>query len=142
MIKIAHISDLHFCVPALYERIQRFSSEVADKLHIDLEISRSSKEIADALTTFIGESDPDLIILSGDVTTFGDRESFDAAYDWLRPLLVRSEGRAARSCIVVPGNHDVLEGQLSYLLNQSFARLPWYARFGLKHLAQYASSRS
>jgi predicted MPP superfamily phosphohydrolase len=98
---------------------------------IDLEISYYDKSVSEALSNFIQENDPEIVLITGDITTFGDRQSFGLAYEWLRPLLTRSNGHASRICVVVPGNHDVLQAQFAYLLQVMFPKLPWYAKWGI-----------
>src|SRR4029453_17977501 len=72
---IAHISDLH-CGDAYFERnmLERAISEVND-LH------------------------PDIVICTGDLTTFGFKHEYQMARRYLDP-------RACDALVVVPGNHD------------------------------------
>jgi 3',5'-cyclic AMP phosphodiesterase CpdA len=71
-LRIAHLSDLHF------------GDENARAL--------------EAATDWLAERRPDLVVVSGDLTRFGERREFAAAAAWLRRL------RSAR--LVTPGNHD------------------------------------
>ena len=130
--KIAHISDLHFCTPRIRNHLQKLTEAIQTRFHLDLEISYAQSEIAEALSAFLIEHDPDIIILSGDITTFGDAESFSDAHKWLAPILTRSKDKSARQCIIVPGNHDVLQGQFAYLVNSSLKSLPMYAQLGIQ----------
>lgn len=130
--RIAHISDLHFCTEPLKKQLQLFSDALTRRLPIDLDIAFHDSNVTLALRQLIQELDPSVIIISGDITTFGDRESFDLAYQWIDSLITRSYGHGPRTCVVLPGNHDVLQGQLSSLLRGKFSQLPFLARTGIK----------
>lgn len=130
--KIAHISDLHFCTEPLQKQLQFLTNAITRRLPIDLEIAFHNQHVTTALRQFIQEQDPAIVIISGDITTFGDRESFELAYDWIKSFLTRPNGQGARTCVVIPGNHDVLQGQLANLLLGKFSKLPLFARTGIK----------
>ncbi|HLG18107.1 MAG TPA: metallophosphoesterase [Blastocatellia bacterium] len=132
MMKIVHVSDLHFCAPTLRKKLERLTLSIQQRLPIDLEIGFHDERVTEVLRDFIQENDPEVLLISGDITTFGDKESFDLAYQWIRPMLYRSDGRGSRTCVVVPGNHDVLQGQFASLLTNSFQELPWLARTSIK----------
>ena len=73
MRKIAHISDLHF--------------------------GRHDPRIADRLLQSLSSHDPDLIVISGDLTQRAKRDEFIEAERFLR--------RINRPLLIVPGNHDM-----------------------------------
>lgn len=72
MIRIAHLSDIHF--------------------------GDENAAAVEAATAWLGAAPPDLTIVSGDLTRFGEKAEFAAAAAWIDRL------PAAR--LVIPGNHD------------------------------------
>jgi len=70
---IAHISDLHF--------------------------GRHDPRIAEALIDQITDTDPDLVVVSGDLTQRARTNEFMQARDFLE--------RISRPVLIVPGNHDI-----------------------------------
>lgn len=130
MVRILHISDLHFCADRVRRQLQGLTRQVHDRLGLDIDIHVANQTAVDALSTFVQQEDPDVLVVSGDVTAFGDRESFDEATAWIEPLLTRPGGRGRR-CLVVPGNHDVLMPQLLNLVGK-LNKLPFAPRLGLK----------
>jgi 3',5'-cyclic AMP phosphodiesterase CpdA len=73
--KIAHISDLHFTSPLF---VQKWADNVALKIE---------------------QERPDLLIVTGDLTTEGYVPEFEAAKSYLDGLKVKNK-------LIVPGNHD------------------------------------
>lgn len=130
-LRVVHISDLHFCLEPLASKLARLSGLFAKELNVRLDIEVCNPGKADALTSRIQSIDPDALIVSGDITTFGDAASFARAADWIKPLVARAGGHNRR-VIVVPGNHDVLGVQLRMLLRKIDEKVPWYARWPLK----------
>lgn len=114
MLNIVHISDLHFCEDILRSRLQSLHQAVLKSLNFELGIEAADRPILNALARSIQGLDPDVIVISGDITTFGDKKSFEEAAQWLQPLLTRSGGQQRR-CVVVPGNHDIMAHQLMTL---------------------------
>jgi 3',5'-cyclic AMP phosphodiesterase CpdA len=131
MIRILHISDLHFAEAAIQPKLKELQEALKESLRIDADIEVANQSVLDALSALIGSTDPDVLIISGDVTTFGDEASYSAAHEWLLPLLMRKGGEQ-RTCLVVPGNHDVLSRQFAQLVREHLENLPWYARAGVK----------
>jgi 3',5'-cyclic AMP phosphodiesterase CpdA len=141
-LKILHISDLHFCSPCVQSNVSGFVAEVNTKLKLDLEVHIADRRVTQALSAFVQELDPDVLVISGDVTTFGDAPSFNEAREWIVECLPR-KGGMNRVVLVVPGNHDVLLAQLSQLRAASRERLPslaslpirWWLRKADEHLS-------
>src|SRR5262245_59623391 len=65
----------------------------------DLHFGRHSAPVAAALLASLASQDPDLVILSGDLTQRARRSEFLQAQAFLRQI--------AAPKLVVPGNHDV-----------------------------------
>ncbi|MBD3308115.1 metallophosphoesterase [candidate division KSB3 bacterium] len=89
---IAHISDLHF--------------------------GTVKAELAQGLLTSLHEVEPDLVVVSGDLTQRARSRQFHAAKTYLDSLPC--------PCLVVPGNHDV---PLYHVLHRFFQRLAKYQQY-------------
>jgi predicted phosphodiesterase len=116
LLRIAHLSDLHFLDPLL-EPLIREVNEALENLpfKLQLDIHSAQQHNLRALADSVKQEDPDVIIVSGDITSLGDEKSFDSAGVWLRDLAIRSGGNS-REIVVVPGNHDDLAFHLKHLL--------------------------
>jgi 3',5'-cyclic AMP phosphodiesterase CpdA len=133
VLKLFHISDLHFCEEHLALALRGFSQGIGHRFarvtQADLvDIQVASPDVLDALGKEIMSQDPDAVVVSGDITTFGDDESFSRFADWSRPLASRTGNRQDRPWLVVSGNHDALRSHLTSLYNNPFTELPWWLR--------------
>lgn len=101
-LKVAHLSDLHFLKLAakLPERLKNFLRRHHMGDHND--------RVLRALRSKIGQLGPDLIIVSGDLTTLGDRQSLLEAHRFLFDLTQKECGLGVERLVVIPGNHDSL----------------------------------
>lgn len=132
MIRLVHISDLHFATPGVRSAMQRLQEILKREIGVTLDIESDTQEVRDnlvlALANLSAEHPIDALLISGDITTFGDAESFVLARDWLRSL---ADARSIRNIVAVPGNHDVLAPQLRKLLSSpapGVASIPFYLR--------------
>lgn len=137
MLTVAHLSDLHFCSAELRPKLQDFSGRLSDflkRLGIaeNVAIHLASPTVLSDLSSALSREDPDIVVVSGDITAFGDHSSFLAFADWSAGLTTRAAGRAARQWILVPGNHDALQYHLSSLHNHAFLGLPAWLRLPLR----------
>jgi len=73
MTKIAHISDLHF--------------------------GRIKKHVLAGLLNSLSEQQPELVVISGDLTQRARNSEFRAAAAYIKQL--------GQTCLVIPGNHDL-----------------------------------
>lgn len=141
ILRILHISDLHFCEQHLAQKLDGFREEVkaASKNRVNLDIHKHSTQVLEALRDWIQQNDPDVLMVTGDITTFGDSESFKQATQWFQTLRMRPNGQDRR-CIVVPGNHDALIDHFS-AWNQTFRGLSLplrlAARLSFRKLVSY-----
>ena len=98
-ISLAHLSDLHF--------------------------GREDPRITDALLRSLAETEPNLIVISGDLTQRAKKRQFRAAAAFLKRL-------PRVPSLIVPGNHDVSATNLYERLTHPLRR---YKRFITKDLA-------
>lgn len=111
MLKIVHISDLH-----ISEHILRNPNTESKLPH------RYGHNIAAFLDLdrFLRETDWDLLLITGDISRIGSKESFESVRNWLENELVFGSTRIglnlsksnSRHYFIVPGNHDRFNGKL------------------------------
>lgn len=97
-VKIAVISDLHYLSPSLARR---------GKAMFDFENSTDRKvqdlhAVLNKVLKDIEKEKPDLLIVSGDITNNGEKESHIYFRNMLQPLI-----KSGTQILVIPGNHDV-----------------------------------
>lgn len=109
MLRVAHISDLHIRHPQMnnddLSLLQRAAAALGEMAGIKVEAGGHSDLKLTALQNILGLLKPDLIVVTGDITNFGDRKSFEMAYAFLMKL---KEVSGAKDVLCVPGNHDCL----------------------------------
>ena len=100
-IKIAIISDLHVMAPQL---LVNDGSALEAYLERDRKMLRESVEILDTLVGDIMklEPQPDLVLVTGDLTKDGERVSHELVATQLQRLV-----DAGIQVLVIPGNHDI-----------------------------------
>lgn len=97
-LRIAVASDLHYLSPRLVGDEDRLLRIVRAA---DGKVTQYSPQIAAAFVAKMLEEKPDCVILSGDLTLNGSRESHEELIGLLSPL--RDAGIPV---LVIPGNHD------------------------------------
>lgn len=112
MIKIVHISDLH-----ISEHILRGPSGESKLPH------RYGHDVQAfmALDQFLRNTEWDLLLLTGDVSRIGNKESFESVRNWLENEIVFGATRVglnlsksnSRRYVIIPGNHDRFNGELT-----------------------------
>lgn len=92
-------SDLHYLSPKLTDNGIRFQNRM---LASDGKLTEHSAEIVERFLQLAAEQKPDALILSGDLTYDGEKQS-------LRELakLLKKVQDAGVSVLVIPGNHDI-----------------------------------
>ena len=98
-VRIAIISDLHVMAPEL---LVNEGSAFEDYLAKDRKMLRESLEILNTLVDSILELQPDLVLVTGDLTKDGERVSHMLVAEQLQRLF-----DAGIQVLVVPGNHDI-----------------------------------
>jgi len=131
MPKIIHISDLHICCPetrtSILSALNAFRELLPSKTNLDFHIANNSA--LEALISKINSIDPDILVITGDITSFGDRPSFEEASRFIDRIRKRNENGATRQVICTPGNHDALADQLNNLhfkIESNALELKWY----------------
>jgi 3',5'-cyclic AMP phosphodiesterase CpdA len=92
----------------------------------DLHFGRVNSSILQPLLAAIGEANPNLVAISGDLTQRARTEEFEAAREFLDAIPFAQ--------IVIPGNHDV---PLYNLLSRFFRRLDHYREYITEDLAPF-----
>lgn len=82
--KIAHISDLHFCIPELKIKLENLQQRIAEKFGFYLDIEFSDNEKQEDLINFLEKEKPNALVISGDITSFGDAASYEEASTWIK----------------------------------------------------------
>ncbi len=101
MFTLAHLSDLH-ATPVRIRQIPSLSMKQAlGWLEWSLQRSKQHRpEVLAALVADLRTTQPDHVVVTGDLTNLGLEEEFRAATVWLRRL---GDGQQVS---IVPGNHD------------------------------------
>jgi 3',5'-cyclic AMP phosphodiesterase CpdA len=94
-LRIAHISDLHFVTHPVLRRLAFGGMHGHDSVVIT------------ALQTQLRSMEVDMLFVTGDLTTWGDKRSLRDALLFVKRL-ARSLGLRAKQVQIIPGNHDVL----------------------------------
>ncbi|KUK78523.1 MAG: hypothetical protein XD92_0250 [Proteiniphilum acetatigenes] len=97
-LRIALISDLHYLSPTLYDRGEALTS-YEERSGRQFE---QQQRVLDQLWADLLKEKPDLLLISGDLTHHGERQSHLDLVARLQSL----EGEGIR-VVVVPGNHDI-----------------------------------
>jgi predicted phosphodiesterase len=89
-IRILHLSDFHFSKKSEWE-----STPVLNELVSDLSNLMDEK------------LNPDLVVISGDITQGGKKADFNKALQWIEKRLIPTLGINNKQLFLVPGNHDL-----------------------------------
>src|SRR5258706_16467623 len=92
MLRVLHISDIHFGQEKKGERIRH--DDVREQLLVDLD------------SLLGGNKALDLILINGDTAYSGKKEEYDDAVAWIDRII--AVGRCdVNAVLVIPGNHDI-----------------------------------
>ena len=105
-IRIVHLSDLHIVSHPFLKRIDKVQG-----------VRGHDPDILPALQRETRLLKPDLLIVSGDQTTWGDKTSLQFARNFIQELAKEIQISQQQICWI-PGNHDVL---LDYYLGDRFS---------------------
>lgn len=119
MLRIAHISDLHFVDSSVDEDaisqiniFSRLAYTVGNVIGPDVVADRHSEDKWEALKNIFRSIRPDVIVVTGDITNYGDVKSFELARKRLDELKAIAE---AKHLFCIPGNHDCLAERVEAL---------------------------
>ena len=99
-LKIATLSDTHYLSPDLIADTQDFQTH----LNSDRKMFAESDTFLDALLDVIAQDDPDVLLITGDLTKDGEGESHQALADKLEAF---REEMPDLHIYITPGNHDL-----------------------------------
>lgn len=99
--RIAHATDVHWYVPPALKQIPGKRTLGMASLHLRGRIHHFDRNVQSQLVTQIREMSPDLVIITGDLTSLATPEEFEVARTELQPILDN------HTVFIQPGNHDV-----------------------------------
>lgn len=99
---IAHISDIHLPLESIrFSKLSLFNKRFLSLLSWKKRRLTLQKKILDLVIDDIAKSNPDLVLISGDLTNLSLPEEFKQAAEWLNNL-------PFSNIRIIPGNHDAL----------------------------------
>jgi 3',5'-cyclic AMP phosphodiesterase CpdA len=114
-IRIVHLSDLHFVTHRILTRFEGFSG-----------LRGHDRDTQRALQNQIENLKPDLLFITGDQTTWGDRSSLRTVRQFILDIATRIQIDMSH-VVWIPGNHDIL---LHYYFGSRFMRRNYDLEFG------------
>ena len=123
-LKIAVLSDTHYLSPDMIQD----TADYTDHLNSDRKMFTESAAILEGMLDTIKEDQPDVLLISGDLTKDGEKEGHEALAAQLEELKEEVPGL---DVYVVPGNHDVRNSnrhELQHRKRRGGARRPHGAR--------------
>jgi 3',5'-cyclic AMP phosphodiesterase CpdA len=109
MLRILHVSDLHITVPLSEHAPSMLQNlvKIVGQAKFDTEVNAKAWDPnkLESLTNRVVSIAPDMIVVTGDLTNYGDPESFDKAFAVVMSL---KKECGAKHVLCVPGNHDTL----------------------------------
>lgn len=115
MHRIAHISDLHISnvSPPDLTGLQWLGKILlSDNGRVDVVAEKHNDAKLDALKNSFRSLRPDSIVITGDITNYGDDQSYKLAVEIISDL---QKVARARQVICIPGNHDCLAERVALL---------------------------
>ena len=98
-LKIAVLSDTHYLSPDLI----RDTADFTEHLNSDRKMFAESDAFLTALLNTVKQDDPDVLLISGDLTKDGEKEGHEA----LAEKLEQFEEETGAEVYITPGNHDL-----------------------------------
>lgn len=119
MFRIAHISDLHIQHEDTQDESRTFLQKLLEWIsRQEVVADHHDRYKCEALRIALVALKPDVILVTGDLTNFGDAGSFDLALETLEDLQTKS---GAKHMLCIPGNHDGLCDRAVALREGGFA---------------------
>ena len=100
-LKIACISDTHYLSPTMIKNTEDFT----EHLNSDRKMFAESDAFLTAMLETVKEDDPDVLLISGDLTKDGEKEGHEALAEKLEEF--RDEEMPDLHIYIAPGNHDL-----------------------------------
>jgi len=132
-LRIVHATDLHFLERPSLSDVLAGPKRIIGLTHLFVlgRASKFSRAVQDQLVDTISELKPDLLLLSGDLTTLALESEFATARRALHPLL---DNNGAFPTLIVAGNHDAYtRGAVTQGLMQRYFG-PWMQRMDLNEV--------
>lgn len=98
-LKIAVLSDTHYLSPTLIKDTEDFT----EHLNSDRKMFAESEAFLNALLDTVKKDEPDVLLISGDLTKDGEKEGHVA----LAGILEEFEEETGAEVYITPGNHDL-----------------------------------
>ena len=98
-LKIAVLSDTHYLSPDLI----RDTADFTEHLNSDRKMFAESDAFLTALLNTVKQDDPDVLLISGDLTKDGEKEG----HEELAEKLEQFEAETGAEVYITPGNHDL-----------------------------------
>lgn len=98
-LKIATLSDTHYLSPDMIKNTEDFT----EHLNSDRKMFAESDAFLRALLDTVKQDDPDVLLISGDLTKDGEKEGHEA----LANILETFEEETGAEVYITPGNHDL-----------------------------------
>lgn len=99
--RIAHATDIHWMAPPYWRLLNRKRVLGTANLYLRGRRHHFAEHVQEALVAHIASLEPDLVLITGDLTAQALPVEFEKAKAALRPVLERLP------TFVIPGNHDV-----------------------------------
>lgn len=132
---IAHISDIHLPLESIqFSKKSLFNKRFLSFLSWKKRRFSLQKKVLDRLIRDIQHHDPDLLLISGDLTNLALPEEFRQAAEWMNAL-------PFKRISLIPGNHDALIRTEWH--NTHAYWTPWTKAYGFKDypiVSQYGST--
>lgn len=98
-LKIASLSDTHYLSPTLIKDTADFT----EHLNSDRKMFAESEAFLNALLDTVKQDEPDVLLISGDLTKDGEKEG----HEGLAEILEKFEEETGAEVYITPGNHDL-----------------------------------
>lgn len=128
--KILHLTDLHICHKDVRAKLEPLTEKISSILlgfgFQSFHFGYHEELLLDSVKRIVKDENPDIILVTGDITTFGDKSSFLEACRFLLELrdIGRPKSQSLRKIHCVPGNHDGLCSLLGSL-TKSYFKVGW-----------------
>ncbi|MFR8010335.1 MAG: metallophosphoesterase family protein [Clostridia bacterium] len=116
-LKIAVLSDTHYLSPSLIKGTADFEEQLNGG---DRKMFAEGDAFLNAMLDTVQADDPDVLLISGDLTKDGERESHEA----LAAKLEQFEQQTGTQVYLVPGNHDLNNANATNFNTEDGAAVP------------------